>query len=91
MADNTKNRDQQIHLRVTAASKSLYMRAAELSGEDLSTFIIEAAYKHAVQTIAEHERVVLNNQARDVFLNALTNPPAPNENLRRAAAKYTMK
>ena len=65
------------------------MRAAELSGKDLNAFIVEAIYKHAVQTIAEHERIVLNDQARAVLLNALATPPAPNDALRRAAEKYS--
>ena len=37
------------------------------------------------------DRLVLNNQDRDVFLCALNNPPAPSESLRHAAKKYAMK
>jgi len=91
MASKTKSRDERIDVRVNTESKSLFVRAAELSGQNLSTFIIEAVHERAIRTIEEHDRVILNNQARDIFLNALTNPPAPSDALRRAAKKYAMK
>lgn len=75
MIDDAKNRDERLDIHVDADSKSLYVRAAEVSGKDLNAFIVEAIYKHAVQTIAEHERIVLNDQARAVLLNALATPP----------------
>jgi uncharacterized protein (DUF1778 family) len=91
MSSKTTSRDERIDVRVNTESKSLFLRAAELSGQNLSAFIIEAVRERAIQTIEAHDRVVLNNQARQVFLNALANPPAPSEALRRAAEKYAMK
>lgn len=41
--------------------------------------------------IEDYDRIRLNGQARDVFLNALANPPVPGEKLRRAADKFTAK
>ncbi len=53
--------------------------------------MIESARERAIRLIDEHERLVLNNKARDVFMNALANPPAPNAALRTAAEKYAVK
>ena len=91
MGNKTTSRDERIDVRVNSESKSLFLRAAELSGQNLSAFIIEAVHERAIQTIEAYDRVILNNQSRQVFLDALANPPAPSEALRRAAEKYAMK
>jgi len=91
MAIARKANNERIDCRVTSDSKSLFARAAKLSGSNLTSFVIEAARERAIRIIDEHERLVLNNEARDVFMNALTNPPAPNASLRAAADKYAVK
>lgn len=89
--ETTKTRDERIDIRVNSEAKSLFMRAAELSGQNLSAFVIEAVRERAMKLLDEHERLVLNNSARDNFLNALDTPPPPNTPLRRAADKYAVK
>ena len=91
MATNAHSRDERIDCRVSSDSKSLFSRAAELCGVTLTSFMIESARERAIRLIDEHERLVLINEARDVFLNALSHPPAPNANLRSAAEKYALK
>jgi len=90
MASNTQSTER-IDCRVTTDSKSLFVRAAELAGSSLSAFVIEATRERAIRIINEHESLVLNNEARDVFMNALTNPPAPSDALRAATKKYAVK
>lgn len=72
-------------------AKSLFAHATELSGQALSAFVLEAVRERALRTIAEHDRVILNNKARGVFLKAIAAPPAPNAALRKAAAKHAQK
>ncbi|NOX43434.1 MAG: DUF1778 domain-containing protein [Gammaproteobacteria bacterium] len=91
MAIRTKKRDERVDLRVDAESKDLFLRAAEISGSNLSAFFIESARERAYRLIEEHDRVVLKNQARDIFLNALSNPPTPNKALQKAAKKHAVK
>jgi len=91
MATNAHSRDERIDCRVSSDSKSLFSRAADLCGVTLTSFMIESARERAIRLIDEHERLVLINEARDVFLNALSHPPAPNANLRSAAEKYALK
>lgn len=91
MATSTSKKDERIDVRVSTDSKTLFARAAEISGLSMTAFIIEAARDRAARLITEHDRLLLNNEARDVFLNALANPPAPGDALRRAAEKYAVK
>jgi uncharacterized protein (DUF1778 family) len=91
MSSNTQSRDERIDFRVNRESKSLFARAAEISGVSLTSFVIEAARERAMRLINEHDRLVLNNEARDVFMGALLNPPAPSTALRKAADQFLKK
>jgi len=82
---------QRIDFRVSTEIKALFSRAAELTGSSLTSFVIEAARERARLVLAEHDRIVLDNQARDAFLKMLESPPAPNAALRRATKKYAVK
>ena len=91
MATDRQTRDERIDCRVNLESKQLFARAAQISGSSISAFIVESARARAIRILAEHERLVLNNEARDQFMQALDNPPSPNATLRAAAKKYTAK
>ncbi len=91
MAAKAPAKDERIDIRVSAEFKALFARAAELSGSSVSAFVIEAARARAYRLLAEHDRIVLNNKARDAFLKTVASPPAPNAALRRAARKYAVK
>jgi len=89
MATPTKTRDERVDFRINSEFKALFSRAAEISGVNMSAFIIEAARDRALQVIEQYERIVLNDEARDVLLNALATPPKPSVHLKRAAEKYS--
>ena len=88
MKHQSQTKNERFDLRISTEIKSLVARAAEVSGTTMSAFVIEAARERATKLIEQQERIMLNNKARDVMLDALTNPPAPNARLRRAADKY---
>lgn len=50
--------------------------------------VLASAQKEATQTIKDFEMLTLCHEAREVFANALLNPPAPNETLRKGAGRY---
>ncbi len=81
----TKKRNERVDLRVDSESKDLFARAAEISGSSLSAFLVESARKRAYRLLEEHDRVILKNQARDIFMSTLSSPPTPNETLKKAA------
>ena len=83
-----KTHTERLEARVTPELKDLLLRAAELKGTTLSAFISASLQAAARCTIREHEILELNDHERELFITALLNPPAPNENLRRAAEQY---
>lgn len=88
MSTQNSTKDERIDVRVSAEFKALFARAAALSGMSLSSFVLEAARTQAIRLIDEHERVLLNDEARDQFMALLASPPAPNKALRAAAKKH---
>lgn len=79
---------ERMHFRTKPHVKRAIQRAAALSGVDDSVFTINAAYKAAIETIATHERTVLQPADYEAFFEALDNPPPPTEKLRQAAKRY---
>jgi uncharacterized protein (DUF1778 family) len=74
--------------RISPAQKSILERAANLRGTSLTDFVISSAQEAATRTIKDFEILTLMDEARETFVNALLNPPAPNEVLRAAADRY---
>ncbi len=68
--------------------KATIERAAALTGIDATSFVTNAAYERARETILAHERTVLSAPDRDVFLAALENPAAPTDALREALGRH---
>lgn len=84
-------KEERIELRVSDDFKNLFTRAAEISGVSINTFILESVRERAMHIIDQHERIVLNNQARDTLLNAISTRSAPGKALRRAAGRFTIR
>ena len=77
---------ERLEARITREQKVLFQQAAAMRGQSLSDFIISSAEALAEETI---ERQTLTVSARDyaMIMEALLNPPEPNENLKRAMAR----
>jgi len=84
-------KEERIDIRVSSEFKKLFARAAEIAGVSLSAFITEAARDRAMDLVEQHERIVLNNQARDMLLNAMSRQPDPGKALSRAADRFAQK
>ncbi len=79
---------ERLEARVTADQKRLFERAAELRGTTLTDFVVVSAQQAAARTIKDFESLTLREEAREVFVNAVLNPAAPNEAARAAAQRY---
>ena len=79
---------ERLEARVTLDQKRLISRAANLRGTSVTDFLLLSAQQAAKETIREFEMLRLQDEAREVFVNALLNPPKPNKALRTAAARY---
>ena len=78
---------QRIDLRLTDDDKSMIEEAAAITNQSVTQFMLNSASERAAEVIEQHRRVVLNEKSWAKVMNALSNPPAPNEKLKRAAKR----
>lgn len=76
-----------LEARTQPSVKDMISHAATLSGVEVSTFVVSAAFKAAIETIEAHKVTTLESEAsRAAFFDALENPPGPNKRLLEAFA-----
>lgn len=84
--DNAKN--ERLEARITTNQKTLFQKAARLSGRTLTGFVVAAAQEKAMDTVREYEGMTLSARDTAAFVSALLNPPAPEARLRKAVRRY---
>lgn len=89
MATNTTAR---FDVRLAAEQKKLFEQAQLLAHyRSLTEFILDAAQQYAHQIIEKHNSILASERDKQVFFDALMNPPKPNAALKKAAARYKQK
>lgn len=83
-----ESKKERLEARLTREQKKHIEHAARIKGTSVSDFVVLSADDAAVRTIREQEILTLNEQAREIFANALLNPPAPSGRLVTAARRY---
>jgi len=83
-----RTREARIHIRSSTEEKREFEEAAALEGEELSEFLRKSARMRAKKVLEEHNKITLSNRDRDVFLEALANPPKPSSTLKQAMKRY---
>ena len=78
-----------IEARVSPRQKRLFERAAEIEGVTLTDFAISSMQRAAANVVQEHTTIELSEHNQRTFVEALMNPPKPNEALREAAKAYS--
>jgi uncharacterized protein (DUF1778 family) len=78
-------RSRRLDLRVAPEEKELIDRAAALTGINTTDFIRGTTLAAAREAIRTHEVIKLTAGGSRVFVEALINPPQPNEHLRALA------
>ena len=77
--------------KIPKAQKQLFEYAASLGGfRTLTDFIINTVQEKANIIIEEHNTILASEQDREIFFDALMNPPGPNQKLRNAAERYKL-
>lgn len=84
----SRPKQERLDARLTADQKALIQKAADLEGRSLSDFVVASAFAAAEERVRRHEVMVLSERDSKRFVEALLNPPEPNEHLRRAAARH---
>ena len=87
MAIAMSARGERLDARVTREEKEMIETAASLSGTSASDFIRMATRQAAMTAIREHEVLTLNEKAKRIFVEALLNPPKPDEKAIAAARR----
>lgn len=81
-------KEARLEARITPAQKRLIERAAALRGTSVTEFVVASTQEAATNTIKDFDILQLRDQAREVFINAVLNPPAPTDAARAAAERY---
>ncbi|WP_210241575.1 MULTISPECIES: DUF1778 domain-containing protein [unclassified Mesorhizobium] len=71
-----------IWIRVSAGTKAMLSRAANLRGKKLSKFVLESARRQAEETILDQRIFLLDAETHQKFLDLLDAPDMPSEELR---------
>lgn len=79
---------ERMNFRTKPHIKKTIQQAAILSGVDDSVFTMSAAYQLALQTIAAHERTLLQPGDHAAFFAVLDNPPQATERLKTAFERH---
>lgn len=78
-----------IDVRISKQQKELVKYASDLSGfKSLSEFVVYCISKEANNIILENKEVLKTLEDKQVFVNALLHPPAPNAALEKAQQQY---
>ncbi|MBV8045493.1 DUF1778 domain-containing protein [Pluralibacter sp.] len=78
---------QRIDLRLTDDDKSMIEEAAAITNQSITQFMLNSASERAAEVIERHRRVILNEASWARVMEAISNPPAPTEKLKRAAKR----
>lgn len=84
----TRARAERLETRVTAEQKRLIEQAAALQGRSITDFVLSSVQDAAKRAIEEHQRLELSVRDSQAFVEALLNPPPPNDRLRETVARY---
>jgi uncharacterized protein (DUF1778 family) len=88
MSETSSAKNSRIDLRVTQEQKELLEKAASLRGISLSAYTLFHLLPVAKQDLEAHEKLILSDRDRDLFLSVMENPPELQGKLKTAIKKY---
>lgn len=77
-----------LEARVSPETKALLQKAADLEGRTLTDFIVASVQAEAQRVIKQYQALALSLEDSEAFVDALLNPPKPNDLLKAAALRY---
>ena len=83
-----KKRTERLDARVTREEKQIIETAASLRGIPVSDLLRSSVKDAATQIIRESEVLALTGRSRKIFVDALMNPPKPNEKALAAVKRF---
>lgn len=86
--NNLQTRQERLEARVSPELKKCLQYAADLLGCSLSEFVLRSAEEAANKVISERQIIRFTTEDSYAFVDALLNPPQPNDALRSALESY---
>jgi uncharacterized protein (DUF1778 family) len=80
------SRTARLEARIAPDALEIVKRAAEIEGRSVSDFVVTAAQDAARRTIEQSHLIRLSLDDQRAFVDAILNPPSPNDAMRRAGA-----
>lgn len=78
-----------IDVRISREQKELIKLASEILGfKSLSEYVIYCVRTQSDKVIIENNTILKTLEDKKIFIEALLNPPAPNDSLKRAQSNY---
>jgi uncharacterized protein (DUF1778 family) len=78
-----------IDVRISSAQKELIKYASELRGfKSLTEFVVFCINTEATRIINDNNRMLTTLEDQTIFVNALLNPPVPNDKLKKAQQTF---
>lgn len=72
--------------------KNFFERAAQLAGfKNLTEFVFSTVQEKAETIVMNHETLLASDRDKEIFFNAIMNPPEPNDELIAANKRYEEK
>jgi uncharacterized protein (DUF1778 family) len=82
--------DERITARLPRSTRSIIERAAAIYGATINQFIVQAAVERANEVLKNTETVKLSSRDAQIFMDALANPPKPDDNLLNAVRAHDL-
>ena len=78
-----------IDVRISREQKELFKYASELRGfKSLTEFVVFCIKSEANKIINDNNTMLKSMEDKKIFVNALLNPPVPNDKLKKAQLTY---
>jgi len=80
---------ERIDVRISKEQKEFVRYASELRGfKNLSEFVVYCISTEANRIVKDNNLIVKTLEDKKIFLNAILNPPSPNQKLKEAQLNY---
>ena len=79
---------ERLEARLSPDTKALFQQAANIQGRSLTDFVVGSALEAARRTVRQNEWIELSRRDQIAFVEALLNPPSPNDRLQKAMRRH---
>lgn len=79
---------ERLDLKLKKDQKDLIKKAADITKTSMSAIVLDAALKFAMKIVMKDRVSILIKEDSEAFIEAITNPPEPNQYLKDSFKEY---